>query len=96
MSWQAGDIRLAAGNRELVFRLTLGALAEICDRLGTRSVRTMTQRLARATPEDWRGVAVACLRPVHGEGAGALSRTLSAGRIAQTTIQLFEEAFGAS
>ena len=92
-SYQPGDRVISVGGREVRLRLTLGALAEICDRLGTRDTGELAERLARAEPADIDTLALCLLRPVHGESAQALARALPPARTAPLIAALFEEAF---
>ena len=91
--YQRGDARLEVGARELTFRLTLGALADICDRLGVDDAPALAARLRRPTPADIDAVALALLRPVHGASAPGLARLVEPSRAAPLIGRLFEEAF---
>ena len=93
MKYQRGDVIVKAGARELVFRLTLGAFAEICERLGTTNVDELASRLRNPGPADILSITVCLLRPSHGAGAQALALSCPSDSAAPAIARLFEEAF---
>lgn len=93
MSFQRGDAIVKVGARELVFRLTLGAFAEICERLGTADVGELSRRLRQPGPDDLLSLTVCLLRPSHGAGAQALALSCPPDSAAPAIAKLFEEAF---
>ena len=93
MTYQLGDVIVRAGARELTFRLTLGAFAEICSRLGTTEMAELARRLKRPTEADITLITVCLLRPSHGAGAQALALSCPPGSAAPAIARLFEEAF---
>ena len=93
MSFQRGDVLVKVGARELVFRLTLGAFAEICERLGTSRVDELAHRLRNPSPADLLSITVCLLRPSHGAGAQALALSCPSHSAAPAIARLFEEAF---
>ena len=91
--YQRGDARLVLGARELGLRLTLGALADICDRLGVDGAPALAARLRKPSSADIDALVVALLRPVHGAAAPGLARLVEPYRAAPLIGRLFEEAF---
>jgi len=93
MSFQPGDKTIAVGGREIRLRLTLGALAEICDRFGTSDTAVLAARLQTPSRADLDTLTLCLLRPVYGEGAQGLALALPPARSAPLIATLFEEAF---
>ena len=92
-SFQPGDVRVRAGRREFTLRLTLGSLAELCDRFETLDLRALARRLRRPAPADTEHLARALLRPAHGGAADALSQVVPREALLPAAAKLFEEAF---
>lgn len=92
-AWHGGDRLVKAGSRELRLRLTVGALAEIDSRLGIQGPVALSERMRSLGPDDLDHMLCALLRPVHGEGAPALARSVPPVQASRAIADLFEEAF---
>lgn len=91
--FQRGDRVLSLGAREVRFRLTLGALAEICTRLHTWTPHELAVAIRAGDPKDLDALITALLRPVHGEGARSFARAVPPAPAARIIADMFEEAF---
>lgn len=90
-TFQPGDVDVTIGDKPYRARLTLGALAELSERLGAGGPKALSHVLKTAKPEHMDIAMRAVLRPVHGEIESALA--VSALASAQCFAQLFERAF---
>lgn len=90
-TYQPGDVGVTIGGKPHYARLTLGALAELSERLGARGPQALSRVLKMADPEHMDIAMRAVLRPVHGEIEGKLA--VSALDRARCFAQLFERAF---
>ena len=68
MSFHSGDIfaQLSDGTRYQL-RLTLGALAEMSERLPAKGPRQLAAIMRAGEPEQMGVIVASCLRPVHGD-----------------------------
>lgn len=90
-TYQPGDVCVTIGGKPYRARLTLGALAELSQRLGARGPQALALILKTANPEHMDMAMRAVLRPVYGEIEGSLA--VSAIDRARCFAQLFERAF---
>ena len=93
MSYQRGDARVRVGGRDVFLRLTLGALAEVCDRLDAHSPGDLAKALRSPDADRITVCAEALLRPVHGAAAQGLAQALPPRRAAPVVARLFAEGF---
>lgn len=90
-AFQPADVCVTIGGKPFRARLTLGALAELSERLGAGGPKALSHVLKTAKPEQMDMAMRAVLRPVHAEIEGAL--VVTALDCARCFAELFERAF---
>ncbi len=95
MTFQLGDVRASINGRSYVLRLTLGALAEIAERLSANSPQTLSQAL-RALTEAQARCLLSCLScpPLEAADISALGDDEVAALLPDI-CRVFERAFEA-
>lgn len=94
MSFQPGDVRVEIEGKPYRLRLTLGALAEISDRLFAPSPRALSGVLRALTSEQTR-VLLSCLScpPLEADGSAVTIADTELKQLLPDICRVFETAF---
>jgi len=91
--FQLGDQHIILGEQRYTLRLTLGALAEISQRLNVSGPIELSRIMKRLTPERICLVLTALLRPVHGHDVPSISPQKLTAEMISKTAKIFESGF---